>query len=803
MSTNHFKHLNDLFHNLYNADTEVEVDNILESLDWNFSWRPYGDNKGNFGVIENQQASAIPAIVEKITNSIDAILMRHCYEKGIDPKSPTAPKSVDKAISTFFLNSENWDLTSERSKQAESIQIIASGPRKNTSLVIYDDGEGQHPENFPDTFLSLLTRNKNEIPFVQGKYNMGGSGAIVFCGKNRYQLIASKRYDKTGLFGFTLLRKHPLSEKDEQTYKCTWYEYLLYKENIPSFSINSLDLGLYNREFVTGSIIKLYSYELPPGSRSVISRDLNQSINEYLFEPALPLYTIDTEDRFPKDVNLQRSLYGLKRRLDNVGDTYIKEKFSETFQDSDGTIKINVYVFKSRLDGKKIKETKSTIKREFFKNNMAVMFSVNGQVHGHYNTEFITKRLKFNLLKDYVLIHVDCTDLNIRFRNELFMASRDRMKNGLEAKKLRDTIADILTKSRLNQINKEWRDSVSFATDNADDILKNFSKDLPISYDFRKLISNTIASDLKNKTKADQSSNKNKNRKINKNPFNPQRYPSTFKIDLKARNNDDLPITKIPLNGDKNLYFSTNVEDQFFDRIDDPGDLKITVLSSSTNNEIGGNNPGLPNEPDELIDVSISSPSKGKIRVNINPTDLVEIGHEIKCKASLSSGVGESLDQVFIIQIADKENKPKKIKEPKNPEENLGLPELKLVYERDWEKLEENGIEMGWENIMFPLVEGDKLDKIFINMDSTTLKKYKTKFNTQEQFKLADNRYISAVYFHTLFLYSISKNQKYQFSSQKDERIELTQYLTEIFDNSYSEFLLKFEIEALIEILDE
>ncbi|MCY4248726.1 MAG: hypothetical protein OXE95_14235 [Chloroflexi bacterium] len=242
MSTKRFEYLNDLFHNLYDADTEVKVDKILESLDSNFSWRPYGDNKKNFGVIENQQASPIPAIVEKITNSIDAILMRHCYEKGIDPKSSIAPKSVDKAISAFFDKSENWDLHNEMSKQAESIQIIASGPRKNTSLVIYDDGEGQHPENFPDTFLSLLTGNKNEIPFVQGKYNMGGSGAIAFCGTNRYQLIASKRYDKTGNFGFTLLRKHPLSEKDEQTYKCTWYEYLLFKEHIPSFSINSWEL---------------------------------------------------------------------------------------------------------------------------------------------------------------------------------------------------------------------------------------------------------------------------------------------------------------------------------------------------------------------------------------------------------------------------------------------------------------------------------------------------------------------------------------------------------------------------------
>lgn len=66
-------------------------------------------------------------------------------------------------------------------------------------MIIYDNGEGQHPKDFESTFLSLMRGNKNEIHFVQGKYNMGGSGAIVFCGKG-YQLIGSKRFDGSGEF---------------------------------------------------------------------------------------------------------------------------------------------------------------------------------------------------------------------------------------------------------------------------------------------------------------------------------------------------------------------------------------------------------------------------------------------------------------------------------------------------------------------------------------------------------------------------------------------------------------------------
>ena len=235
-----------LFKELYFAQTEDDVDKVINNHPDIFkqeNWSPLGGNENNFGVIENQQSNPIAALIEKITNSIDAVLMKKCLEVGIDPKSEQAPKSMEEAKAKFFANHRDWDLSGKRKKQAESIQIIADGPRLNTSLTIYDDGEGQHPEDFENTFLSLLYGNKNEIHFVQGKYNMGGSGAIVFCGKKRYQLIGSKRYDNTGRFGFTLIREHPLSKEEEKVKKNTWYEYLKIDGEIPSFSCRATGFG--------------------------------------------------------------------------------------------------------------------------------------------------------------------------------------------------------------------------------------------------------------------------------------------------------------------------------------------------------------------------------------------------------------------------------------------------------------------------------------------------------------------------------------------------------------------------------
>ena len=146
-----------LFDDFFGASAEDEVTVVLERSISVFGgcikWEPLSSNDKNFGVIENQQSSAIGALIEKITNSIDAILMRKCYEAGIDPTSADAPATMDEAIQRFFGPEsdswhEHWNLSGFRNKQAEEIQILADGPRLDTSLVIYDNGEGQHPKDF-------------------------------------------------------------------------------------------------------------------------------------------------------------------------------------------------------------------------------------------------------------------------------------------------------------------------------------------------------------------------------------------------------------------------------------------------------------------------------------------------------------------------------------------------------------------------------------------------------------------------------------------------------------------------------
>jgi len=812
--------MRELFLRLFFASTEANIDSIVnnEPIFRNSkNWRPYGDNESNFSVVENQQANPVAALVEKLTNSIDAMLMKKCYEQRIDPRSQVAPKNMHDAMRSFYKY-ENFDLQAYRNEVAQDIQILAdpNSPRGDTSLIIFDNGEGQHPQEFPNTFLSLLRGNKNDIKFVQGKYNMGGAGALVYCGEKRYQLVASKRYDGTGNFGFSLLRMHPLTKEEEETKKNTYYEYFCPDGKIPEFPIDELDLNLYKRKFRAGTIIKLYSYDLPPGSRSVISRDLNQSINEYLHDPAMPIYIIDRKERYPKDMGLERIMFGLSNRLLDQKEKYVDRQFSLeiTGNKEVGKIRATITVFKVKNEEKTVKEFKETIQNEFCKNNMSVAFSLNGQVHGFYTSEFISRALKYKLLKDYLLIHVDCTNMTLHYRNNLFMASRDRLKNAKEADVIRRLLADNLRKSELNDIYKQRKDSFSADTSDTNELLKKFSKNIPLNPEMLKLLKQTFKLEEidKKKDETEKDKKKTERKPKTKEPFVSQRYPSIFKIDGKPDKDGKL-VKTIPLGGDKTIRFDTDVENEYFDRIKDKGELNLYVLTHAPNDTKGGNAHGQPRAIDEYFQVVKSSPQDGTIRVNLQPKGNLQVGDELQIRANLTSVVQPegALESIFYVKIEDMKEKEPKPEAPDVPQ--IGLPQMVLFYkdERDgvttWNDVEASGISFDEAEIMATDInEKDELEKILINMDSSLLRTYKSKLDGDEALQIADNKYVSQVYFHTLFLYSTLKQKKLRFSldePQGEKTMEVDDVLRDLFKSSYGEFLLRFGgTEELIAAID-
>lgn len=782
-----------LFEKLYFAETELEILEIINSdplMKNPDNWKPYGNNRGNFGTFESQQNHPVPALIEKITNSIDATLIKECLLNGIDPKSPEAPRSMSEAVEKFYKvkGGEIGELlATERRELAENIQIIATGDKKTPSITIYDFGEGQSPEKFVDTFLSLHRSNKTNIHFVQGKYNMGSTGAVVFCGENKFQLIASKRDAKlngvvSNDVGFTLVRRHPLTEDEEVEYgKATWYEYFSPNENIPCFEIEEIDLGLFNRKFTTGSIVKLYSYQMPRGSRSDVTLDLWRDLNQYMYHLPLPISVYEKRGYAGKTPS--KPVLGNRTRItiDSRDKVYKIIPFNIPKEVGLGEIPIEVVIFESNVDH-----------NEFIKNK-SIIFTQNGQVHGFEGQTFISQELGFSLLKKDTLIHVDCTNIPTSIRQDLFMSNRTHLKHGPKTEHLRDTIINLLKKSsELRKINSDRRNSLLQNSEDDTDLIETFLSKLPVDKDVIQLLKRDGS--LNFLEKQGERLNRNKQpeerKKLN-------RFPSIFKLNLK-QNGNGTPYKTIPLNQTGKVEIETDVENDYLFRPTDKGQFKIEVLQKrpKTDKPVEPNPNPNPLDVTDIINVNREGPIDGSIKLIIEPNAKAKVGDEVSIRATLTAP-GQEFECKFDVKVDEKISEPKK-KESKPTETFPNLPTPKKAFEepKNSSDLSWNDPNLNWngEDIVKVLTESTEDSELFVsgiivNMDSFALLRFlsKNSISSEKEIKFQKDKYFLSIYLHSLFLFSIL--QKMRKDDENLKPIDVEDFISKMI-KPYASFLM-------------
>lgn len=786
-----------IFLDLFNTHSEEELDLMLTNyptFNDAKNWLPYGGNKGNFGTFESQQNNPVPALIEKITNSIDATLIKDARLNGIDPKSKKAPRSMNEAVELFY-GIEGGEIgklsTAERRTLAENIQIIATGDKTLPSITIYDNGEGQTPENFKDTFLSLHNNNKTNIHFVQGKYNMGSTGAVVFCGDKKYQLIGSKRNPLLGeaddQFGFTLVRRHQLTKEEEHEYgKATWYEYYAPKGIIPSFKIKEMDLGLYGRRFVSGSVVKLYSYQLPKGSRSTISLDLWRDLNQYMYSLPLPITVYEKRDYVSK--NPTKIVLGNKTRItidsrDNVDHIITFNLQSEEM----GNIPVDVIIFNSKIEH-----------NEFIKNK-SLIFTQNGQVHGYEGQSFISQELGFSLLKKNTLIHVNCTDIPTSFRQDLFMANRTHLKNGHKGEELRQSIISLLRKSEvLREINNHAKNALLQDSSSDKDMLETMLSKLPVDKDVLALLKKNGSLDFL-KLQGDKLKEGPKNTEI------PQlnRFPSIFSLNLEKEK--DVEVGKIyktiPLKSKGTVKISVDVENDYFFRPEDAGKLELQVLRKENVTDEPLDKEGKPNDYasriSDILNIQREGPVDSIIKIIIEPNEKAKVGDEVEVRATLTDAGGKKFECVFDVKVDEEISKPKN-KQKIATETFPNLPTPRKAYENPTEEhsLAWNSPELNWDGHDIVKVITSSEEKsdlmvagIIVNMDSIVLKNFftKNKINTEQEIKYNKDKYFLSIYLHTLFIFSIL--QKMRAADEKLKPIEIDEFVSAMI-KPYANFLM-------------
>jgi len=309
-----------LLEDLLDAESEEEVLQVLsarallKNLD---RWKYLGNCPNNQSIVNNQQSTPTAALVEKYTNAADAILLRACKADGIDPRDlKKAPKSMSDAVQARFGDISAKSGEERRELAEENMVLYATGSKARPCIWLYDNGEGQLAKDFPDTFCSLIYgasegSYKGAIPFVQGRFNMGGTGVLPFCSdKHKLQLIVSRVPDDVvgsgdHEWGYTLICFFPSSRDPSWRY--------LIGDDGQVLTAGSGPLKLVPRKTAksgavcrareravpSGTVIKMYDFKAP---RSNICGELLKKLGEYLVQPALPLRIIECRAEYKANV---------------------------------------------------------------------------------------------------------------------------------------------------------------------------------------------------------------------------------------------------------------------------------------------------------------------------------------------------------------------------------------------------------------------------------------------------------------------------------------------------------------------
>jgi len=172
---------NELSVALFRLATDDELKQWIRDVDKELAgvnWRPLGDIPNNIHTVDVASDPAL-ALVERPTNSIDALLDLRSIERG-----ETAPTPHEGAKEWWGVPSDGLSAMDERDRRrlADEIRVtmLESGQPDRPTIVIQDRGTGQHPDDFPQTHVSLLASNKKSSCHLMGVYNAGGAASYKF-----------------------------------------------------------------------------------------------------------------------------------------------------------------------------------------------------------------------------------------------------------------------------------------------------------------------------------------------------------------------------------------------------------------------------------------------------------------------------------------------------------------------------------------------------------------------------------------------------------------------------------------------
>lgn len=427
------------FQALTTTTESKEVEEFLE--DENLDWKPLGGRENNVGTVRSGSDPG-QALAERITNGIDAVIERGIHEStfGDEPESPREAIEEMFGLSKGGFNAMSAQWVRDTAKQNLRVTMSEGAGKNSPTIEVRDEGIGQRPEDFPDTFLGLNEDSKITKPYLIGKYGQGGSNTFDFC---EYAIVLSRHVDG-GSLGWSIVRFNPRLDEEEM-YSDGVFEYCVR----PDGTIPQIDEHLVDDW--NGSLVRLVEYEAADFSHSLTpSRgSLYTVAHEVMFGSLFPFVLEDTRStRFESyDNSRRRTVVGSRYRLDKpAGDVYDSREFRRVDLGDLGSIQVKYWVLED-VDAVS----------QFVEKTEPIVFTLHGQKH-HAESKRFLKRTGYTFLKDRLIVEVNCDDLSQEGKR-IFSSTRDRASEGREYRTIIDRLSETLDNDEeLAQLNQEFKD---------------------------------------------------------------------------------------------------------------------------------------------------------------------------------------------------------------------------------------------------------------------------------------------------------------------------------------------------------
>jgi hypothetical protein len=383
-------------------------------------WKNINGVVNTDGIINNNNADCVPALTEKLTNSVDAIIERE-VELSTNPIYPDKYEKVINDYCSHIKVENTFNKHLHTFKNLPNMYIVSRDGTIIPTLDIIDRGVGQDITTFEKTFLTMTNSNKITKFCLNGAYNTGSFSIVRHLKKPNYQLIISKKpaslIEKNCnkyIWSFTILRIFEPKKGD----KLNEFKFLCPNSIIPHFESKAGIKVIPIRgdkkirdHLEYGTLIQLYECDTK-GFNSLITSDLRYRLDWYYPNIPFPVSMIEEREKYHNS-NAERSkLNGAKFEFDQS----IKLNGEEVLYDVSNVAKVGKYKIPYHIYIENIITTRGGGKERNKKNqdrkkrgDISYFFTVNGQTQATKTNNRIKKIYSY-ILKN-IVVFVDYSSI--------------------------------------------------------------------------------------------------------------------------------------------------------------------------------------------------------------------------------------------------------------------------------------------------------------------------------------------------------------------------------------------------------